>query len=58
MTEVPHFPVRQMVRDAATMLIGQEELRRIPVTTNDIKKLHANQIVYFEMVFGVPPSIF
>ena len=58
MKEVPCVTVRQMVRDFAATLMGQEELRPTPLTANDVEKLHAYQISFSEMVFGVQTSLF
>ena len=56
--EVSLFPVRQMVRDATATLMDQDELRHVPLTTNDIEKLHVDQIAFSKVVFGVSPSLF
>lgn len=36
----------------------QEDIRLIPLTTNDIHKLHADQIAFSKMVVVVPPPLF
>ncbi|XP_052622501.1 uncharacterized protein LOC128127835 [Lactuca sativa] len=56
--EGPHVPVRTIVRDAATQLMGQDEARPAPLTADDVEKLHVDQVAFVEMVFGVPPSLF
>ena len=56
--EGPHVPVISIVRDAATQLIGQDETRPAPLTSDDIENLHVDQVAFSEMVFGVPPSLF
>ncbi|XP_023749777.1 uncharacterized protein LOC111898072 [Lactuca sativa] len=53
----PLVPVRQNVRDVVATLMGQEEQRQSPLTTDGIEKLHANQISFSEMVFRVTPSL-
>lgn len=47
-----------MIWDAAAALIGQEELKLAPLTTNKIDKLHTDRIAFYKMEFGVPPSVF
>lgn len=56
--ESPHVPIRKMVRDVSSALIGQDELIIAPLTTNDINKLNVDQIVFSKMLFGVPPYLF
>ena len=36
----------------------EDEARPAPLTADDIEKLHADQVAFSEMVFGVPPSLF
>mgnify|MGYP001553671875 CR=1 FL=1 len=47
-----------MVGDVVAILMGQEEQCPTPLTAIDIEKLHAYQVAFPEMVFGVPPSLF
>ena len=42
------------MRDVAATLVGQEEQRQTPLTATNIEKLHADQVAFSEMVFGVP----
>ncbi|XP_023770935.1 uncharacterized protein LOC111919603 [Lactuca sativa] len=56
--EGPHIPVRTVVRDAAVQLMQEDEARPTPLTAYDIEKLHANQVAFSEMGFGVPLSLF
>ena len=56
--EGPHVYVRIIVRDAVTTLMGQEELRPVPLIASDLEKLHEVQIAFLNMVFGVPLSLF
>ena len=56
--EGPHVPIRTIVRDAATQLMGQDEQHPAPLTTDDIEKQNVDQVAFSEMVFGVPPSLF
>ncbi|XP_052621758.1 uncharacterized protein LOC128127334 [Lactuca sativa] len=57
-THGPHVPIRTVVRDAAAQLMRKDEVRPTPLTADDIEKLHADQIAFSKMVFGVPPSLF
>lgn len=54
----PHVPVGTVVRDAAAQLMREDETRLAPLTADDIEKLHADQVAFSEMVFGVPASLF
>ena len=56
--EGPHVPVRQTVRDFTATLMGQKDQHPSPLNATDIKKLHADQIAFSEMLFSVPPSFF
>ena len=38
--------------------MGQDEARPAPLTADDVEKLHADQVAFSKMVFGVPPSLF
>ena len=56
--EGPHVPIWTPVRDIAATPMGQDEQCQEPVTADDIEKLHADQVTFSEMVFGVQPSLF
>ena len=56
--EGSQVPIRQTVRDDAATLMGQEEQLQAPLTADHIEKLHAYQVAFTKIVFGVPPSLF
>lgn len=56
--EGPHVPIRHLVRDVTTQIMGQNEVWVTPPTTVDVDKMHVDDIFFSEMVFGVPPFLF
>ncbi|XP_023734547.1 uncharacterized protein LOC111882407 [Lactuca sativa] len=51
-------PLLVVEEDVATTLMFQEEQCPTPLIADDLEKLHADQVSFSEMMFGVPPSLF
>ncbi|KAL7587710.1 hypothetical protein Lser_V15G39845 [Lactuca serriola] len=51
-------PLLVVEEDVATTLMCQEEQCPTPLIADDLEKLHADQVSFSEMMFGVPPSLF
>ena len=56
--EGPRARIRQVVRDVVITLMCKDDTCQPPLPANDAEKLHAYQIVFYEMVFSVQPSLF